>query len=538
MHKKEQRYRHRWRRRSVFVLAGIVLLALLGAGGLYAYITYRYDQIKKIHSKHLVAEAGGGQPFNVLLVGSDTRAFVQNATQANAFGTQANAGGQRSDVTMVARFVPATKTVTILSIPRDLWVDIPGNQNGISGMNRINVAYNSGPDLLIQTIENNLHIPINHYMSVDFPGFSDMVNAVGGITMDFPTEVKDQDSGLNVTTPGCQAVNGTTALELVRARHLYYMQNGSWQYDGQSDFSRIQRQDAFFRALLDKLDTLSLNPLTINSFIGAAVGNLTIDDALSKRELFDIANQFRGLPSSHFVTETLPTVGYTTAGGAQVLAMAQPYALDTVVTFNHLGQAPPRPGPLPPRGSKKKVRPETHGAVNVQVLNGSTATGLAHATALALAQQGFAVGTIGNAPTPIPGGSPSQIHYGPSGYRAAFTLASVLGGPFTYVPDNGLTGQDVSLVLAGPQLTVTGPTGAPHVPVTTVPTTTTTTTIPPDVVTNAQPESWNPYPCTPGSTQTTPRSTPTTHKTSTPTTHKTSTPTTQKTSTSTTHQKK
>ena len=88
----------------------------------------------------------------------------------NAFGDEADAGGQRSDVTMVARFDPATKTVTVLSIPRDLWVDIPGNDSDISGMNRINAAYNGGPDLLIQTIEQDLGIPINHYVSVDFPG--------------------------------------------------------------------------------------------------------------------------------------------------------------------------------------------------------------------------------------------------------------------------------------------------------------------------------------------------------------------------------
>jgi LCP family protein required for cell wall assembly len=512
MHKKEQRYRHRWRRRTIFVLAGVVLLAALGVGGLYVYITYRYDQIKKIHSKHLVAQAPSGQPFNVLLVGSDSRAFVENATQANAFGTAANAGGQRSDVTMVARFVPTTKTVTLLSIPRDLWVDIPGNKSGISGMNRINVAYDSGPDLLIQTIEQNLHIPINHYMSVDFPGFSGMVDALGGISMDFPTQVKDQYSGLDVTTPGCQAVDGTTALELVRARHLYYMQNGSWQYDGQSDFSRIQRQDAFFRALLDKLDTVSLNPFTINSFVGAATGNLTIDDTLSKRNLFDMATQFRGLPSSHFITETLPTVGSTTAGGAQVLAMAQPYAFQTVVAFDRLGHTRPSPRPASAPGHGKRVVPEAHGAVAVQVLNGSTATGLAHATGLALAQQGFAVGAIGNSPAPIASGAPSEIQYGPSGYRAAVTLASVLGGPFTYVPNQVLTGQHVTLVLAGPQLTVTGPTGAPHVPVTTSPTTTTTTTVPPNVVTNAQPESWNPSPCTLGaSTHASPRGPPPTH---------------------------
>ncbi len=145
------------------------------------YARYRYDEIPKIHSKHLVKQiAAPGKPFNVLLVGDDSRAFVNNPTQVKAFGDEANAGGQRSDVTMVARFVPATKSVTVISIPRDLWVDIPPNSSDIQGMNRINAAFNSGPDLLIQTIESVLHIPINHYISVGFPGFLGMVDALGG----------------------------------------------------------------------------------------------------------------------------------------------------------------------------------------------------------------------------------------------------------------------------------------------------------------------------------------------------------------------
>ena len=305
------------------------------------YATYRFDQIKKVHAKHLAAAAPPGKPFNLLLVGSDSRAFVSNATQVKAFGNEANAGGQRSDVTMVARFDPAAQTVTVLSIPRDLWVDIPGNVSGISGMNRINAAFNSGPDLLIQTVEQVLGIPINHYMSVDFPGFSGMVNALGGITMDFPTPVKDAYTGLDVTTTGCQAVNGTVALQLVRSRHLYYMNsNGYWEGDGLSDFSRIQRQDAFFRAVLDKLHQSTLDPFTINSFIGAAVGNLTIDDTLSKGDLLHIAEDFRSLPSSHLITETLPTIGFVTDGGADVLKEAQPYAQNMIDAFNQIGISP------------------------------------------------------------------------------------------------------------------------------------------------------------------------------------------------------
>ena len=277
------------------------MLAAVGAGGLYFYADYRFDQIKKVHAKHLIrtAPVSEQKPFTMLLVGSDTRAFVDNATQVNAFGSDAEEGGSRSDVTMAVRIDPAAKTVTVLSIPRDLWVDIPGDVTDISGMNRINAAFNSGPDLLIQTIEQDLHVPINHYASVDFPGFSGMVNALGGVTMDFPTAVKDQYSGLDVTTTGCQVVNGTTALELVRSRHLYYKNSeGEWEYDGQSDFSRIQRQDAFFRAVLAKLNATGLDPLTINAFLGAAVTNLTIDDTLTKSDLFNLAEDFKGLSSS------------------------------------------------------------------------------------------------------------------------------------------------------------------------------------------------------------------------------------------------
>jgi len=512
--KKEHKHRHRWRRRALYTLTFIVLIAAIGVGGLYVYATYRFDQIKKIHSKHLVASAPPGQPFNVLLVGSDSRAFVSNSTQENAFGNEANAGGQRSDVTMVARFDPAAKTVTVLSIPRDLWVDIPSNPSNVSGMNRINAAFNSGPDLLVQTIETDLGIPVNHYMSVDFPGFSGMVNALGGITMDFPTEVKDQYTGLDVTTTGCQVVNGTVALQLVRSRHLYYMgPNGYWEYDGESDFSRIQRQDAFFRAVLAKVNASITNPLAINSFIGATVGNLTIDDKLSQGDLFGLANDFRGLPSSHLITETLPTVGYTTDGGASVLKLAQPFAQNMINAFNLIGESPAATttaeGAGKTKGTTTTAPTEAHSLVGVNVLNASAVNGIAHTTATALTAQGFQVDQIGDASAPLAAGGSSEILYGPSGHQAALTLQSVLGGPVTLVPDASLTGRTVSLLVAGSQLTVSGPSSAgasASSTITTAPTTTTTTTIPADVDTNAQPEPWNPVPCTLGqSTQASPR---------------------------------
>jgi LCP family protein required for cell wall assembly len=492
--KKARKRQHRWRRRILYSLAFIVFLAAVGAGGLFFYARYRFDEIPKIHSKHLVKQtAKPGQPFNVLLVGSDSRAFVSNPTQIKAFGDDADAGGQRSDVTMVARFVPATKSVTIISIPRDLWVDIPANSSDISGMNRINAAYNSGPDLLIQTIESVLDIPINHYISVGFDGFSGMVNSLGGVTMSFPTAVKDQYTGLDVTTTGCQVVNGTVALQLVRSRHLEYInKNGYWEYDGLSDFSRIQRQDSFFRAVLAKVNTSITNPLAINGFISAAVGNLAIDDTLTEGDLLHIATEFRGLSSSHLITETLPTTSYVTDAGADVLLEAQPYSTQMIAAFNQLGV----PKPKPSTTTTTTAPPLANSAVSVDVLNASGAGLLATDTADGLRKDGFKITGINNAPSVIPAGEPSEIYYGPSGLPAAHTLADSLKGKVTYVPDSSLTGNNVSLWVASAALTVNPPTTTTTVP-------TSPTTPPGSVYTNTQPEPWNPVPCTLGGPATT-----------------------------------
>jgi LCP family protein required for cell wall assembly len=496
--KKAKKHKRRWLRRTMYSFLALIILVIGAGAGLYFYAGYRFDQIKKVHAKHLVKQAAPGKPFDMLLVGSDSRAFVDNATQIKAFGNAADAGGQRSDVTMVARFVPATKSVTILSIPRDLWVDIPKNSSDIVGMNRINAAFNSGPDLLVQTIAKVLHISVNHYMSVGFQGFNGMVNALGGVNMDFPTEVKDAYTGLDITTPGCQVINGTVALQLVRSRHLEYKnKNGYWEFDGLSDFSRIQRQDAFFRAVLAKINTSLHNPLAINGFISAAVGNLTIDDTLGKGDLLHLATEFKGLASSHLVTETLPTKGYVTGGGADVLLAAQPYADNMIKAFNQLGL--PKAKPKPPASAVPTV---AHDLVDVQVFNAGAGGGLAHETGTALTDDGYHVVEVGDAPTAIASGKPEQIWYGPTGLDAAHTLGASVKGPITYVSDPSLTGNTVALFIVGSTLSVTTTTSTTSTTTTTTTTypgeSTTTSTIPGNVYTNKQQEPWNPVPCTLG----------------------------------------
>jgi len=315
--------RQRWVRR-VFVLSGvIVLLAVaLGLGG-YFYLSYQFHRIKIVTVHHLKKVDKPGAPFTVLLVGSDSRAFASTPGQCAAFGCGSSQGGQRSDVIVLVRVVPAARKIQMMSIPRDTWVSIPGHVQYVSGQNRINAAFNNGPSLLVQTIGQDFHIPINYFVEVNFVGLQNMVDAIGGIHLDFRYPLQDAMSGLRVPVTGCQIVHGGRALALVRSRHMQYEINGAWYDDGGSDFTRIRNQQSFFRAVIHQLNAEITNPFALNGFITAATHNLTIDQTLTEGTLLKLAREFHNFPPGSLKAETLPTVGpYITSGGAEVLLPA------------------------------------------------------------------------------------------------------------------------------------------------------------------------------------------------------------------------
>src|SRR5919204_635633 len=107
-------------------------------------------------------------------------------------------------------------------------------------------ALAGGPDLVVRTVQQDFGIPIHHYLLVNFDGFRDIVNALGGIRMAFPYPARDSLSGLHVAQPGCRHLNGHQALAVARSRHYHYLRDGRWTYDPASDLSRIKRQHAFF----------------------------------------------------------------------------------------------------------------------------------------------------------------------------------------------------------------------------------------------------------------------------------------------------
>jgi LCP family protein required for cell wall assembly len=340
------------------LLSGVVLvsLAIVAVGSGYAYVQYRFSQVTKVTVKHLRV-APVGAPFNVLLIGSDSRVGISGSDQ-NAYGNTSTAGGQRSDVVKIVHVIPATGQVSVLSIPRDTVVTVAGDTSQIGKYNRINATYNNGPDQLVQTIEANFGIPIEHVVQLNFVGFRGAVDAIGGVQLDFPYPAKDAYTGLNITTPGCQHLNGGYSLAVARSRHYQYFENGYWQYDGTSDFGRIQRQNAFLKALINQAEK-QYNPLTLNAFIGSVVQGVTIDSTFTIRELVSLAQQFKSFASTSLATATLPAVGSDSSVFGylgSVLYVQQPQANQVISQF--LGA--PAPVPLtPPPGPEGAVSTST-----------------------------------------------------------------------------------------------------------------------------------------------------------------------------------
>ncbi len=332
------------------LIAGVVVvaLALVAMGSGYAYLQYRFDQVAKVTVKHLKT-APVGQPFNVLLIGSDSRADVSSTDQSH-LGSEATAGGQRSDVVKIVHVIPASGQVRVLSIPRDTMVTVAGNTDQTGTYNRINATFGTGPDQLVQTIEADFGIPIEHTVQIDFEGFRGAVDAIGGINLNFPYPARDAYTGLNIVQPGCQHLNGGYSLAVARSRHYEYEKNGYWQSDGTSDFGRIQRQNAFLKALINQAET-RYNPLTINAFIGSVVQGVTVDSTFTVSDLISLARQFHTFASQSLQTATLPTYSaYSSrfASYGDVLYVQEPQAGQVVNQFlGDTGETTTSPPPGP-----------------------------------------------------------------------------------------------------------------------------------------------------------------------------------------------
>jgi LCP family protein required for cell wall assembly len=417
------------RRRLIVGCSLLLVFLVVAATAGYGYVHYRFGQIRSVDVPGL-HEAGGGHPFNLLVVGSDSRESLDEK-DGDRYG---DVGGQRNDTTLVVRVEPARKRVSMLSIPRDLVVPI----DGTSGENRINAALTGGPGTLVKTIEQNLGIPIHHYVLVDFDGFRAIVDALGGIDVRFPYPSRDVKSGLDVGQPGCHHLSGTRALALARSRYFSYQLDGVWHSDPLADLGRIRRQQAFLQALVEAaLDKGLTNPVRANAFVGSLVHEVTKDSALRVTDVIRIGAAFRSFRPSELATYTLPVTVSTDHPLGDVLLLKQPQAVGVVDRF--LGRTPaPAPDATAPANTQ------------VTVLNALGTTGLAAATAGELRRSGYRIATVGNAPSADL--AKSQIAYAPGALADAKALAGTLLGGVSLVEDPTLASSHLTLVL-GPGFT-------------------------------------------------------------------------------------
>jgi LCP family protein required for cell wall assembly len=269
----------------VLLVASVLPVLLILGGLIYADVKFR--QIHRVSVGGVLSSGGSGD--NILIVGSDTRA----GGDPNTGATAGDGSGERSDTVMVLRLQGGSSKM--LSIPRDLVVTIADTKR----RDRINSAYNAdiggGPQRLIKTVQQSLGIPIDRYMEVDFVTFAGLVDAVGGITIDFPYPAFDTNTGLDIKQAGPQHLNGEQALAYVRSRHYTEIkEDGKPHEDPTADLGRIQRQQVFLRTVMSKVAG-SHNPIALLRAGGEIADGLRVDDKLGLWGAMQLAWEMKGL---------------------------------------------------------------------------------------------------------------------------------------------------------------------------------------------------------------------------------------------------
>ncbi len=441
--------RRTWPQRIVIATGVLVVVSCaLSATGL-AYGAWKLDQVD--HYQVELVQAASGAPENYLIVGSDSRAAVEADDPDAAVFLNGQADGARSDSMMVARIDPSSRHVDLLSVPRDLWVTIPGGDPDMH--HRINEAFAGGRQQLIDTVDVTLGIEINHYVEVDFSGFQELVGAIGGVPTYFDAAWRDENSGLNIAGEGCVTLNGSQALAYARARHLEYLdpESGEWESDPTGDLGRMNRQQLLVTDAVDAAVSLDLaNPAHLNRLVNVGVDNVGVDPGFSFDDMVALAKAFAHTGSDRISRHGLPVEDYRTDGGASVLKLLVDEAQPTLNIFRG----------LPPDAV-------TEAQVSVEVVNGSGAEGQAQAAADALAATGFTV--TGTETSELPSAR-TQVRYAPGSEPAADLVERHLTAGADLLEDADLEAGAVQLVTGTDFTTVTSDARPPDPTRSTVPT--------------------------------------------------------------------
>ena len=243
-----------------------------------------------------------GEGFeNYLLVGSDSRAGADpNDKDFASMGAEGDNPGLRADTLIVIRVDTKTGSVATLSVPRDLRVLLADNGRHA----KVNAAYQRGADVLVRTVQGALNIPIHHYLEMNFSGFKDIVDAVGGVRICVDHPSRDNATGFFVGHRGCKLLNGRQALSYARSRHFQEKIDGTWRVDGTGDVGRGDRQRYFMSVLVKQaIRYLAEHPMQTQEVLSVFSQAVAVDDGL---ELIDLARKLRPLANGAALSVSLP----------------------------------------------------------------------------------------------------------------------------------------------------------------------------------------------------------------------------------------
>ncbi|HTT50303.1 MAG TPA: LCP family protein [Streptosporangiaceae bacterium] len=362
--------RARRRRAYLVVCAAMSVVVLFVSGAAWGFTSYINDSIGRVNAGTAGTPSSG--PLNVLLAGVDVRSGLTRHQQLALH--VGDAVSSNSDTLMFIHVSGDRDHVTVVSLPRDSWVNIPGH-----GMNKINAAYGlGGPKLVVQTVEQDTGLTVNDFIQVNFLGFVKVIDALGGVNICLPFAVDDTYSGLHMSA-GLHHVNGITALEYARDRHSFAL----------SDLARIQDQQRLMSSMLSEAissGTLA-NPVKLTRFLQAALAAVKVDQGLNVSAL---ADQLRGISPHNvqFMTVPLANLNYQTPTGQSAVLWnsSQAQALFSKLKNDQV-VAPPRP-PAAAHHVGHQLRPAQ---VPVAVWNGTMIGGLSAGTGAGLAKLGFPV---------------------------------------------------------------------------------------------------------------------------------------------------
>lgn len=292
-----------WRRRIKLTAITVATLLVVTSVGTYFWADSKLN--REVDLSIVLDRPEAGEGTNYLIVGSDSRAGLTDEQKKKL--RTGSAEGKRTDSMMILH--TGSNGPTLISLPRDSNVEIPTFKGSDSGKTfqgtgrqvKLNAAYaEDGPELLVRTVEFNTGLRIDHYVEIGFAGFANIVDAVGGVEMDIPQDIKDTKSGADFKK-GKQTLNGEEALAFVRTRYAL----------AGSDLDRTKNQQKFLSALSNQVATPStvLNPFKLYPTMGAGLDSLIVDQEMG---LFDLAGMFwamKGVSGGDGTSMNMPLAG-------------------------------------------------------------------------------------------------------------------------------------------------------------------------------------------------------------------------------------